>query len=112
MQSQNEAFNAKSGMCGPNRDLLVLKWWSYQCFGCSRLYKAWLFYEKLDALRGALLNLMCNLKIPKELGRLKSIKASASENEKYRTKTLNKRRKGFEENAVEAEGQTYELCEF
>ena len=48
-----------SGICGPNMDLLVLKWWSYQHIWLQptlysmELSPSWLFYEKWDALQGS-----------------------------------------------------------
>ena len=80
--------------------------------GCSPLYAAWschlpqwLFYEKWDALQGALLYPMCSSKVPKESGKLKSrLVRSRNTGEKL----WKRRRKGFEEKEVEADGQTYE----
>ena len=61
-QSQNEAFNAiMIWICGSNRDLLVLRWWSYQHIWLQpaltmELSPYWLLYAKCDALQGVLPN--------------------------------------------------------
>ena len=103
-----------SGICGPNRDLLVLKWWSYQHIWLQpalimELSPSWLFNAKSGCTTGSFTDPVCNYaKMPKESGRLKSrLVRSRSTGEKL-WESLSKRRKHFEEKAMEAEGQTYE----
>ena len=99
-----------SGICGPNRDLLVLKWWSYQHIWLQpaltmELSPYWLFYAKWDALQGVLPNPMCNSKRPKKSGKLKSRlvrSRNTGENLWEREITVLRRKH------VEGEGQTYE----
>ena len=99
-----------SGICGPNRDLLVLKWWSYQHIWLQpvltiELSPYWLFYAKLDALQGVLPNPMCNSKRPKESGKLKSrLAGSRNTGENL----WERERKVLKRKHVEEEGQTYE----
>ena len=99
-----------SGICGPNRDLLVLKWWSYQHIWLQpaltiELSPYWLFYAKWDALQGVLPNPMCNSKRPKESGKLKSrLVRSRNTGENL----WERERKVLRRKHLEAEGQTYE----
>ena len=99
-----------SGICGPNRDLLVLKWWSYQHILLQpaltiELSPYWLFYAKWDALQGVLPNPMCNSKRPKESGKLKSrLVRSRNTGENL----WERERKVLRRKHLEAEGQTYE----
>ena len=67
-----------SGICGPNRDLLVPKWWSYQHVWLQpaltmELWPSWLFNAKSGCTTGSFTDPVCNnAKMPKESGRLKS----------------------------------------
>ena len=99
-----------SGICGPNRDLLVLKWWIYQHIWLQpalaiELSPYWLFYAKWDALQGFLPNPMCNSKRPKESGKLKS-RLVRSRN--TGGNLWERERKVLRRKHVEGEGQTYE----
>ena len=79
--------------------------------GCSPLCTAWschlpgCFTKNGMHYRVALLNPMCSSKVPKESGRLKSrLVRSRNTGEKL----WKRRRRGFDEKEVEADGQAYE----
>ena len=100
------------GICGPSRDLLALKWWSYQHIWLQpalltmELSPSWLFYAKWDARLGVLRS-PTDVQL-EDAWRVRKAEVKAGRKQKYRRKLLGKRRKCFEDKAVEAKGQTYE----
>ena len=92
-QSQNEAFNAiMIWISGPNRDLLVLRWWSYQHIWLQpalimELSPSWLLNARSGCTTGSFTDPVCNYaKMPG----VRKDEVKASEKQKYRRKALRK----------------------
>ena len=83
-----------SGICGANRDLLVLKGWSYQHIWLQpalimELSPSWLFNAKSGCTTGSFTDPVCNF-----AKRVRKAEVKAGEKQKYRRKAL---RKSFKE---------------